>query len=109
MTHATHEFTRHTDVRAALADPALVPEPPAADDGPVGASVAWLRATAARSGSGEPHQRRSALVEAELAGLDPAALWRAATVPGEGSPGCERSMSSPRPWSCRSPERSRRP
>jgi 2-methylisocitrate lyase-like PEP mutase family enzyme len=80
MTHTTHEFDRYADVRAALADPALLPELPAADShgGQAGASVAWLRATVARFSSGEPHRRRRALVEAELARLEPAALRRAA-------------------------------
>ncbi|MGW3562855.1 isocitrate lyase/phosphoenolpyruvate mutase family protein [Streptomyces sp. NPDC000941] len=80
MTQTTHEFNRFADVRAALADPALVPELPATDGGPVGASVAWLRATVARFSSGEPHRRQRALVEAELARLEPAALWRAAAT-----------------------------
>ncbi|MDT0343469.1 isocitrate lyase/phosphoenolpyruvate mutase family protein [Streptomyces litchfieldiae] len=85
MTHTTHEFDRPADVRAALADPALVPELPAPDGGPAGASVAWLRATVARFCSGEPHRRRRALVEAELAGLEPAVLRRAAAAgPAEG-------------------------
>ncbi|MFD8381680.1 isocitrate lyase/phosphoenolpyruvate mutase family protein [Streptomyces sp. NPDC059679] len=84
MTHTTHEFNRFADVRAALADPALVPELPATDGGPVGASVAWLRATVARFSSGEPHRRRRALVEAELARLEPAALWRAAATGPKG-------------------------
>lgn len=83
-THTTHEFNRIADVRAALADPALVPELPtsegASDGGPVGASVAWLRAAVARFSSGEAHRRRRALVEAELARLEPAALWRAAAT-----------------------------
>ncbi|NED12124.1 isocitrate lyase/phosphoenolpyruvate mutase family protein, partial [Streptomyces sp. SID9124] len=54
MTHATttHEFSRYAEVRAALADPALVPPSPAPDAGPPGASVAWLRATVARFASG---------------------------------------------------------
>ncbi|MES4906621.1 MULTISPECIES: isocitrate lyase/phosphoenolpyruvate mutase family protein [unclassified Streptomyces] len=84
MTHTTHEFNCFADVRAALADPALVPELPATDGGPVGASVAWLRATVARFSSGEPHRRRRALVEAELARLEPAALWRAAATGPKG-------------------------
>ncbi|MDT5027846.1 MAG: hypothetical protein QOE61_4272 [Micromonosporaceae bacterium] len=40
--------------------------------------MAWLRATVARFSSGEVHARRRALVEADLARLDPAALRRAA-------------------------------
>ncbi|MET9657050.1 isocitrate lyase/phosphoenolpyruvate mutase family protein [Streptomyces sp. NPDC006510] len=79
-THKTHEFGRYADVRAALADPALVPQLPAADGGPAGASVAWLRATVARFGSGEPHRRRRALVEAELARLEPDSLRQAAAA-----------------------------
>ncbi|MFE3183417.1 isocitrate lyase/phosphoenolpyruvate mutase family protein [Streptomyces violascens] len=77
MTHTLHEFDRWAEVRAALADPALVPELPAGNDGPAGASVTWLRATVARFCSGEPHRRRRALVEAELARLEPASLRQA--------------------------------
>ncbi|WP_326665955.1 isocitrate lyase/PEP mutase family protein [Streptomyces sp. NBC_00385] len=80
MTHTTHEFDRFEDVRSALADPALVPERPAAADGPPGASVAWLRATVARFSHGEPHRRRRGLVEAELARLAPESLRQAAAV-----------------------------
>ncbi len=80
-----HELTHHADIAAALADPALVPElPSAADGGPAGASVAWLRATVARFSSGESHRRRRALVEAELARLEPAALRRAVAAGPEG-------------------------
>ncbi len=75
-----HEFDRYADVVAALADPALVPVLPESAAGPVGASVAWLRATVARFSSGETHRRRRALVEADLALLDPASL---AVVPGD--------------------------
>lgn len=82
MTHRIHEFAHFTDVRAALADPALVPQPPVGYDGPAGASVAWLRATVARFSSGEPHRRRRALVEAELARLEPDMLRRAAAAAG---------------------------
>ncbi len=87
MTHTTHEFDRSDDVRAALADPALVPDLPAGDDGPAGASVAWLRATVARFSSGEPHRRRRALVDAELARLDPASLRQAAAAGAAGTVG----------------------
>ncbi|HEY9327465.1 MAG TPA: isocitrate lyase/phosphoenolpyruvate mutase family protein [Streptomyces sp.] len=84
MTHTTHQFDRFEDVRSALADPALVPERPAAADGSRGASVAWLRATVARFSHGEPHRRRRALVEAELARIAPESLRQAAAVvPGE--------------------------
>lgn len=84
MTHTMHEFDRYADISAALADPALVPDPPATDGGPAGAGVAWLRATVARFSSGEPHRRRRALVEAELARLEPAALRRAVAAGPEG-------------------------
>lgn len=80
MTHTTHEFDRYEDVRSALADPALVPDRPAAEDGPAGASVAWLRATVARFSHGEPHRRRRALAESELARLTPASLRESAAV-----------------------------
>ncbi|TDC28011.1 isocitrate lyase/phosphoenolpyruvate mutase family protein [Streptomyces sp. 8K308] len=79
MTHRVHEIHDHAAVLAALADPALVPERPAGE-GAAGASVAWLRATVARFSSGEPHRRRRALVEAELARLEPAVLREAATA-----------------------------
>ncbi|RII16036.1 2-methylisocitrate lyase [Streptomyces sp. YIM 130001] len=79
MTQTTHEFDRADDVRAALADPALAPELPATDGGETGASVGWLRATAARFSTGAAHRRRRALVEAELASLDADLLRRAAT------------------------------
>ncbi|MFF3784176.1 isocitrate lyase/phosphoenolpyruvate mutase family protein [Streptomyces sp. NPDC001933] len=101
MTHTTHVFDRYADISAALADPALVPELPASGggpaaeggpasgsnqasgSGPAGVGVAWLRATVARFSSGESHRRRRALVEAELARLEPAALRRAvAARPG---------------------------
>ncbi|MER5636002.1 hypothetical protein ABT095_03490 [Kitasatospora sp. NPDC002227] len=68
-------FDRHEDVLAALTDPALVPPP--ATDGPAG-SVQWLRARVSRFATGEPHARRRALIEADLARLDPAALRAAA-------------------------------
>lgn len=88
MTQRIHEFDDVADVRAALADPALVPELPAGEDGTAGASVAWLRATVARFSAGEPHRRRRALVEAELARLEPDALRQAAAAgPEAGSAG----------------------
>ncbi|KQV09904.1 cytochrome P450 [Kitasatospora sp. Root107] len=80
MNSTEHSFDRYAEVRAALADPHLVPLP--AEPGPVG-TMAWLRATVARFSSGAEHTRRRALVEAELARLDPAELRRsAATGPG---------------------------
>ncbi|MFD5315620.1 isocitrate lyase/phosphoenolpyruvate mutase family protein [Streptomyces sp. NPDC127098] len=79
MTGGVHEIHDHAGVSAALADPALVPERPAGE-GTVGASVGWLRATVARFASGEAHLRRRALVAAELARVEPAALLRAAAA-----------------------------
>ncbi|WP_037973782.1 isocitrate lyase/phosphoenolpyruvate mutase family protein [Streptomyces sp. NRRL WC-3742] len=86
MTHTTHEFDRYADITEALADPALVPELPGPHGEPGAvAGVAWLRATVARFSSGEAHRRRRALVEAELARLEPGALRRAAAAgPAEG-------------------------
>ncbi|MCH0539141.1 isocitrate lyase/phosphoenolpyruvate mutase family protein [Streptomyces sp. MUM 203J] len=84
MTHMTHEFDRAADISEALADPALVPELPAADGDPAVAGVAWLRATVARFSSGAAHRRRRALVEAELARLEPAMLRRAVAAGPEG-------------------------
>lgn len=81
MDSTEHTFARHDDVRAALADPDLVPLP--AEPGPVG-TVAWLRATVARFSSGADHGRRRALVEAELARLDPVELRRTAATGPEG-------------------------
>lgn len=86
MTSSVHEFTRYADVRTALADPHLVPSP--ARSGPVG-SMAWLRNTVARFSTGEIHARRRALLEADLARLDPSALRRAA---GSGPAGEARVM-----------------
>ncbi|MEU5127564.1 isocitrate lyase/phosphoenolpyruvate mutase family protein [Streptomyces mobaraensis] len=83
MTTHTHVLGASADIRAALADPALVPGLPACAPGPAGASVAWLRATAARFSSGETHRRRRALVEAELARVEPDALRRAVAL-GDG-------------------------
>ncbi|MFJ5118681.1 hypothetical protein [Kitasatospora sp. NPDC088548] len=70
-------FEGYEDVTSALASPDLVP--PRAVPGPPG-GVAWLRATVARFSTGEVHAARRALVEADLAGLDPAALRLAAAA-----------------------------
>ncbi|MFG3254171.1 hypothetical protein [Streptomyces sp. NPDC048172] len=82
----TYESDRYEDVVAALADPALVPEPvppvAGAVDGAAGGTMAWLRATVARFCAGEPHARRRALVEGELARLAPEAVRRAARARG---------------------------
>jgi cytochrome P450 len=49
---------------------------PVPDPGPPGpyGTMAWLRATVSRFANGETHARRRALVEEELARLDPATL-----------------------------------
>ncbi|MFF3489728.1 isocitrate lyase/phosphoenolpyruvate mutase family protein [Streptomyces sp. NPDC002795] len=78
MNRTVHEVRRYEDVRAALADPNLVPEPPAAAEGPAGASMTWLRASVPRFSSGATHARRRALVETELARLDVSQLEEAA-------------------------------
>lgn len=70
-------FSRYADVRAALTDPALVPVP-AADGGPAG-SMAWLRALVARFSAGADHERRRAMVVADLA------RWNPPAVPVEGA------------------------
>ncbi|MBQ1161104.1 isocitrate lyase/phosphoenolpyruvate mutase family protein [Streptomyces sp. A73] len=101
MTRTVHELDRSADVRAALADPHLVPELPPGDEGRGrhtllkpgdssgrGASVAWLRASVSRFSSGESHARRRALVEAELRRVDPAELRRAVAA-GPGAVGEE--------------------
>ncbi|MFJ9175812.1 hypothetical protein ACIRHA_14280, partial [Streptomyces sp. NPDC102360] len=79
MNRTVHEISRYEDARAALANPDLVPELPAAPEGKEGASMAWLRASVPRFSSGPAHARRRALVEAELARLDVARLRNAAT------------------------------
>jgi cytochrome P450 len=56
------------DAAAALAS-LSVPEPPPGERG-----MAWLRASVCRFANGEAHRRRRALVEAELAALEPARL-----------------------------------
>lgn len=68
-------ITRHADVLAVLNDPRhLVPCAP--EDG--GGGLAWLRASVSRFSNGPTHQRRRALLEAELARIDPADLRRRA-------------------------------
>lgn len=87
MAENAHEFARHAEVVAAVADPSLVPVPPAADasyaahSAPAGpGTAAWLRESVARFASGPVHERRRAIVEAELGRLDPEALRQAAAV-----------------------------
>ncbi len=83
MTNPVHEFDRYAAVTAALADPHLVPLP--AESGPVG-TVAWLRATVARFSHGETHARRRALVQADLARVDPATLRAAVAADPDDDP-----------------------
>jgi hypothetical protein len=65
-----------TAVQEILADPRFVPPPPP-PAGLVG-TMTWLRASVARFSSGAEHARRRAIVEAELARLNPEALRAAA-------------------------------
>lgn len=104
MTHTTHAFDRFEDSLSALADPALVPERPAAAAGPPGASVAWLRATVARFSHGEPHRRRRALVEAELARLEPESLRQAAAAAPGGAARVRVVRTLAEALGCRSPQ-----
>jgi cytochrome P450 len=68
------KVTRRSDVERVLADPRFeVPGALAGDQG-----LAWLRSTASRFVNGPEHARRRALLEAELARLDPGALRREA-------------------------------
>ena len=64
------------DVRAVLDDPRFgVPEASPSDD--IG-TVRWLRASVSRFVNGPAHERRRAVVEAELAAIDPTQLQAAA-------------------------------
>lgn len=68
-----------SEVERVLADPGFeVPRAPAGDRG-----LAWLRSTVSRFVNGDAHARRRALVEAELEGLEPAALRREARLRAE--------------------------
>ena len=60
------------EVQAVIADPRFVPPPPAPAGEP--GTMTWLRALVARFSGGETHARRRALVEAELARIDPDTL-----------------------------------
>lgn len=74
-----HTISRYADIQLALADTALVPAlvAPPVQHGPPG-TMPWLRAAVSRFADGETHARRRALIEAELARLDPDALRTAA-------------------------------
>ena len=83
MAENAHEFSRYVDVVAALADPGLVPVPPApnvANAPSAPGTAAWLRENVARFASGSSHERRRAIVEAELDRIDPESLRHAATL-----------------------------
>lgn len=68
--------TQADGVHAVLTDERFV-VPEAAPGAPAG-TLAWLRGSVCRFSNGAEHDRRLALVNAELAGLDPAALRLAA-------------------------------
>lgn len=68
--------TGREEVCAVLADPRCL-VPPAAAGAPAG-TLAWLRAHVSRFSNGAEHDRGRAIVEAELARIDPAGLRRAA-------------------------------
>ncbi|WP_067822932.1 cytochrome P450 [Actinomadura kijaniata] len=71
-------FTRYAEVTAVLADPGFTVVPAGGGGGP--GTLDWLRRTVCRFSEGEAHRRRRAVVERELARLDPAELRRAARV-----------------------------
>ena len=75
-TMPTELVSSDADVRAILADPAYV-VPPAPEASDIG-TLAWLRAHVTRFCEGEAHDRRRALAEHEIAGLDPASLRQTA-------------------------------
>jgi cytochrome P450 len=64
--------TRHSQVRAVLADPAYQ-VPAVVAGGPAG-TIGWLRSSACRFANGDDHSRRRALVAAELERMPPEAL-----------------------------------
>ncbi len=66
------------EVRAILADPAYTVPPAVAVPPTQTDTLAWLRVLVARFSDGQEHDHRRALVERDLADLDPAALRRAA-------------------------------
>ncbi len=74
----TELVSSDADVRAILADPAYV-VPPAPHAHGIG-TLAWLRAHVTRFCEGEAHDRRRAMAEQDIAGLDPASLRRAAAA-----------------------------
>jgi hypothetical protein len=74
-------ITRPDQVRAAFANPDLVPPP--ADPG----GAFWLRSRVARFSHGPDHQRRRVLAEAVIASIDPSeAAARAAALVRRGTP-----------------------
>ncbi len=74
----TDPISAADEVRAILADPSyVVPPAPGVPHSEFG-TLAWLRSLVARFSDGEVHDRRRALVEQDLAGLDPDRLRVAA-------------------------------
>jgi cytochrome P450 len=84
MAEDAHELTRYAEVIAAVANPSLVPVPPASDaarNSPATlGTAAWLRESVARFASGPVHESRRAIIEAELDRLDPEALRQTAAL-----------------------------
>jgi cytochrome P450 len=76
----TDPISATNEVHAILADPSyVVPPAPAVPDAETG-TLAWLRSLVARFCDGDVHDRRRALVERELAELDPARLRAVAAL-----------------------------
>src|SRR5450755_18632 len=65
-------ITRHSQLRAMLADPGY--EVPAVTAGGPAGTIGWLRASACRFANGDDHARRRALVTRELERMPPQAL-----------------------------------
>lgn len=76
MTDTEWVLSETADVHAALSDARLGVRP--AEPGAAAGTVEWLRASVSRFANGPEHDRRRALVVAELGRLDPAALRTAA-------------------------------
>ncbi|MFC4590185.1 cytochrome P450 [Sphaerisporangium corydalis] len=70
--------TGHAEVRAVLADPRFTVPPPPPGGTEVPGTVAWLRGRVSRFSAGRSHERRRALVRADLDLTDPRALRVAA-------------------------------
>ena len=75
---STDPISAADEVRAILADPSYVVPPAAAVPETEFGTLAWLRSLVARFCDGDAHDRRRALVERDLADLDPDRLRLAA-------------------------------